>query len=71
MVTYLTLVPDTEVVVSMTLLDDQRLWFRKYHIFYVDGAEANSYRSLPSSMMTNWQGSRPAELRRVSVSSNY
>lgn len=70
MVTYLAAAPDTEVVVSITMLDDQRLWFRKYHIFYVDGGETNTYRSLPSNMMTDWQGSRPAKVLPVAVSSN-
>ncbi len=53
MVTYLTRTPDTEVVVSTTVLDGQRLLFRKDHIFYVDDAEAPTYRSRPSNMMTN------------------
>ena len=49
----LTRTPDTEVVVSTTVLDGQRLLFRKDHIFYVDDAEAPTYRSRPSNMMTN------------------
>lgn len=71
MVTYLTRTPDTEVVVSTTVLDDQRLWFRRDHIFYVDDGEAPTYRSQPSNMMTNWQSSPAAQLRSVPVFADY
>jgi hypothetical protein len=69
LVTYLTDSPDTEVVVSTTVLDDQRFLFRKNSIFYVDDREAEAYRSGPSNMITNTQ-SAPAVLRVVPVSSD-